>query len=342
MRRSIKRAAVAAVLAMLFAGFSAASGTPTASGQTAPEGPPPIHPSGATIESYSARGITVSPSSPGTGDESAVTPTTGGTEGAPAGGGESVSLPDGRVQLTNAQSQAYPHRAIGQIELTQANGPNPGDFICTGWLIDSNTILSAGHCAYDPDGNQGNIIEAATFFPGRYRTPGGTVVNPFGSCNVLTADSPFEWRHNGSEYADYSIMNLDCNVGNTVGWLGFFYVTNNANPNALAGLPVRVEGYPGDKPFGSGWYMGGTIFQSQKKMIFYKMDTFGGQSGSPVFQFNRPGCGPGGAPGPCGAGIHAYGYPDGGGGPHQNSNHGPRFTAARFNFIQSIAALNGP
>src|SRR4029453_15183616 len=118
MGRTTKRAAIVAVLALLLAGFSAATSAPAASGQSGEAGRPRVPSSGATIESYTSRGITVSPASPGSGDESGVTSTTGGTEGAPAGGGESVSPPDGRIQMTNAQSQQYPNRAIGQTDLT--------------------------------------------------------------------------------------------------------------------------------------------------------------------------------------------------------------------------------
>jgi glutamyl endopeptidase len=334
MGRTTKRAAIVAVLALLLAGFSAATSAPSASGQSGDEESRPRvrGVSLAEVTPASARG-TVHPGSPGSGDESGATATTGGTEGIPAGGGETVSLPDGRIRVTDAQAVTYPHRAIGQIEYEQ----NGHDFICTGWLIDPNTILTAGHCAYDPNGSTGDIIEFARFFPGRYRQSNGVVVNPFGFCDVDIVAAPIEWRMNGSEYADYAIMNFaeSCDIGNDVGFLGFFYVTNNANPNILAGLSVRVEGYPGDKPFGSEWYMGGLIAQSQKKMIFYRHDTYAGQSGSPVFQLNRPGCGP------CSAGIHAYGFPHSTG-PHRTYNHGPRFTAARFNYILDIAVLNDP
>ena len=88
-----------------------------------------------------------------------------GSAGMPAGI-ESVIGDDGRVRVTDTES--YPASAIGQIELTSAWSPEPGDFICTGWLIDPNTILSSGHCAYQPiAAGDATSIESVFFAPGR-------------------------------------------------------------------------------------------------------------------------------------------------------------------------------
>ena len=56
------------------------------------------------------------------------------------------------------------------------------------------------------------------------------------------------------------------------------------------------------------------------------MDTFGGQSGSPVYN-NFGGCGN------CGIAIHAYGD-DGSG-----RNHGTRINTDVFNFLAAIIAM---
>jgi glutamyl endopeptidase len=233
---------------------------------------------------------------------------------------------DGRSKVTD--TTLYPSRAIGQIELTQNGEP----LICTGWLIDANSILTSGHCSYNP-GN--DIIEAATFAPGR-----NALVDPYGTCPVYEVMSPAGWRVEGRAAHDWSVMQLGtndgvtitpCNVGETTGWLGIFYKNGT---KALAGLKATVRGYPGDKAFGTMWTMKGTIAGSTKSMAYYPMDTFGGQSGSPVFQLNRAACG-----GPCGAAIHSYGQ--GLPGLGSNNNAGPRITEARFDTITAYAAENG-
>ena len=226
---------------------------------------------------------------------------------------------DGRTQVTD--TTVYPARAIGQIELTQ----NGDMFICTGWLIDANTILASGHCAFNPSPGGGDSIETATFSAGRN---GGT--DPYGTCNVLSVYAPKAWRVNGKSAHDWSLMQLDCAVGDTVGWLGYFF---KEGVTSLEGTPAVAEGYPGDKSFGTQWVMDGSIKASTAQMVFYKMDTFGGQSGSPIFQPNRPSCG-----GPCAMAVHSYGV--GGTGPGAKNNSGPRITAKRFDLISELAAQN--
>ncbi|MFL6070713.1 MAG: trypsin-like serine peptidase [Actinomycetes bacterium] len=226
----------------------------------------------------------------------------------------------------------YPSRAIGQITLIQ----NGQAFICTGWLIDKNTILTSGHCSYNADGGTGDIIESATFTPGRNR-----LVDPYGSCNVYQVLAPIEWRRDGDPKYDFSIMQLGtsdgttvttCDVGDTVGWFGISWT---AGVDALSGNGATVQGYPGDKAFGTQWTMSGTIKKSTKLMVYYRMDTAGGQSGSPVFDATGANCG--GTP--CSMAIHSYGVGLPGAG--ANANAGPRITQSRFTTITNYAAENG-
>lgn len=236
-------------------------------------------------------------------------------EGQPLGG-ESVIGADGRVQVTDTTQ--YPARAIGQIEFVQ----DFDSFICTGWLIDANSILTSGHCAYD--GGTNNIIESAQFFPGR-----NGASDPYGGCNVVSVFARNGWKFQGRAKDDWAIMQLDCSIGNTVGYLGYFSVPG---VNQLDGKTGRVEGYPGDKPNGTHWKMSGTMHpRTGADMIHYTLDTAGGQSGSPIMVANRPSCG-----GPCGMGIHSYGA---GGNPPTNS--GPRITQANFDTITSVRQGNG-
>lgn len=243
---------------------------------------------------------------------------------------ESVIGTDDRTKV--ADTTAYPARAIGHIDFVQ-NGFN---YTCTGWLIDKNSILTSGHCSYNADGGVGDIIEAATFSAGRYRD--GGVVNPYGTCSVYEVYAPIGWRRDGLAQHDWSVMQLGtsgtttCDAGTSVGWFG---ITWTAEAGALTGASATVQGYPGDKAYGSQWTMSGTIAKSTKQMVFYKMDTAGGQSGSPVFDPVGAACGTA----PCGVAIHSYGVglPKAG----QTNNAGPRITEARFNAITSYAATNG-
>jgi glutamyl endopeptidase len=98
---------------------------------------------------------------------------------------------------------------------------------------------------------------------------------------------------------------------------------------------AHVRGYPGDvSPAGSMWTDRKRIRVTQANMVFYRNDTFGGQSGSPIFQWGRY------CDGPCAMGVHGYGIGHLPGTPHQYNNHGVRITTSRESLIASIAGRN--
>jgi glutamyl endopeptidase len=330
MSRSKVRTALLA-LALGGAGLAAIATGPAASGE--PEAAAPtivaahLDGSAGPREGFSGHGPTA--------EASPVSGPTGVIEGAPAEGAhpESVIGPDGRVRVTNTTSPAaYP---IGQIEFTQE-----GDsFICTGWLIDSNSIISAGHCAYDPfisGPGADPIIETGTWYPGR----NGATDPVAGGCPITSVWAPpTEWVINGQPYFDFSVMNFanpgPCADIDTV--TGTYGLYANATLNALNNAQVTVQGYPGDKPFGTHWKMNGRVKKANKRFVFYPMDTFGGQSGSPVWHQRGPGAP--GCQGRCGYAIHAYGTGLPGAG--ANNNGGPRITAFRIGQILDVADENG-
>ena len=327
MTRTIQRSAIILAAVGLIAGLSPVAASGRTAAKTAPRvaalARPPVIDSGLRAARFSPSFAGAS----GTDNQQY----NDGSAGMPAGT-ESVIGEDGRVRVTDTQS--YPASAIGQIELTQHGLA----LICTGWLIDPNTILTSGHCAYDPSPAGADIIESAIFAPGR-----NGAVDAFGTCDVVSAYSPAGWRIDGKAASDWALMQLgtfaagaeegftDGPIGDTVGWLGYFW---EAGADGLKGMKVRVEGYPGDKPPGTQWKMNGTIAASDKNMAYYKMDTFGGQSGSPIFVPNRGGCGP------CGAAIHSYGI--GPGAPSATKNSGPRITKSKFLLIKNLADNNEP
>ncbi len=333
-----KRIGLTAAFALL-AGLSATAGAPSAAGQ-APAAEPTVtvvqgELSGPVQPLAGTDGFVPSASAAEAGPAPTPAVDTGATpvEASPAGA-ESVIGPDGRVRVTNTMRRG----AIGQIEYHQDGLPPPlgggGDYLCTGWLIDLNSLLTSGHCVYDPTTSAG-AIESATFYPAR-----NGASNPYGGCAVASSWSPpIEWRMNGQPYWDFGVMNL-ANVGDcaTIGEeAGFFGTIAYAGWNALNGMPAIVRGYPGDKPFGTQWSMSGRIAKANKRMAFYPMDTEAGQSGAPVYR-ERP-QGAAACSGPCGMAVHGYtpGLPGGG-----NNNAGPRLTAFRLGQIFDFAGQNDP
>lgn len=326
MARFTRRVVVIAAAALL-AGLALATNTsPAASQGPAEPAPPTLQaitlPAGYAPPAVEAGSSLVSPAHNPAAEVATAPEQNDGQAGEPLEAfAESIIGGDGRSEI--GATTNFPARAIGQIEGTDDLA---GSYTCTGWLIDANTILTAGHCVYPPDTVPGNLAETTEFFPGRDGT-----TDPYGSCFGTQAFAPTAWTQDYNEYNDWAVVHLDCSIGDTVGWFGFFSV---GGKRALRHLPARVQGYPGDMAFGTMWGMGDRIEASQKKMVFYDIDTFGGQSGSPVY-YNLSECG-----GPCGMAIHAYGN-NHGSGPHVPYNHAPRITNPRFGLISDFADDNG-
>jgi glutamyl endopeptidase len=214
--------------------------------------------------------------------------------------GGSIIGTDSRTLVS--PTTVFPARAIGLVTFT-------GGF-CTGWLIGKDTVVTAGHCVHS-GGSGGTWRTNVRFYPGRNGSS-----SPYGSCTARLLHSVTGWTGSADERYDYGSIKLNCTVGNTTGWFGFF-----SQSATLTGLPTIVAGYPDDKPL-TQWKATGTVAVTQDRQLFYKNDTRPGQSGSPVY-YNRSGCGI------CSMAIHAYGVH--GSSPHSTNNHGTRIISAVYN-----------
>ena len=122
---------------------------------------------------------------------------------------------------------------------------------------------------------------------------------------------------NSSNY-DYAAIKLNCTAGNTVGWYGFYWTSAS-----LAGTWSTIQGYPADKSSGTQWKMSGSIATSGTYRISYTIDTYGGQSGSPVWTYRNNTCTGAGTTGVCAMAIHTLGG--------SSSNSATRITQTAFN-----------
>ncbi len=246
-----------------------------------------------------------------------------GEGGSPAGpverSRESIIGADGRTWL-RGDTTRFPNTALGRIDFRQAGG----SYWCTGTLIDADTVLTAGHCVHDGLGDETGWSTRVEFTPG---AEGNRA--PFGSCGARELVTLPGWYSIGSEHQDLGLVHLDCTIGDTVGWFGYRAAPG---PKGLTNVPAHVRGYPGDKVWSTLWTMRDRVRISQAQMVFYAADTYGGQSGSPVFYF-RP-CN--GVRGPCVLAVHAYGVHPGRN--HGEYNHGPRLDEARLALVATLAA----
>jgi glutamyl endopeptidase len=180
---------------------------------------------------------------------------------------------------------------------------------CTGWLISANTVVTAGHCVHPGGGGSYYPTSSYRVFPGR----NGTAC-PYGSCTARWLASVNGWTVDRNDEYDYGAIRLNCTIGNTTGWYGYFTAAS------LTGLPTIVNGYPGDKPL-TQWRSADFVRLTDTRRVFHQNDTTGGESGAPVY-YNRTGCGV------CAMAVHTYGTY--GGPPFSTNNHGTRITQEVF------------
>jgi len=207
----------------------------------------------------------------------------------------------------------FPARAT--VFITRNGSSNTGH--CTGWMINANTVATAGHCLHS-GGSSGSWYTGLRIWPGKNGSS-----SPYGYCSVTRTFSVTGWTQSGSSDYDYGAVKINCSIGNTTGWFGFF----STSDASIVTLPSYISGYPGDKSYGEQWrsYDGKVDFvTSTGRRILYQNDTFGGMSGSPVY-YNRSGCGY------CSMAIHTGGY-------NSSYNRGTRIVSAVFNNLQSWKA----
>lgn|SRR5882724_1124408 len=182
---------------------------------------------------------------------------------------ESVCGSDERVQVTG--TTVIPWRWICQLIITMPNGAG---FRGTGWFIGPKCVMTAGHCVYSQsNGGWARRIEVIPGMNGAAR--------PFGSSVGTNFRSVTGWTNNTDPNYDYGCIILPDPLGNVVGYFGFASLTDASLNNLL----VNNSGYAGDKPFGTQWFNAGRVSSVTARKIYYMLDTYGGQSGSPVWRY---------------------------------------------------------
>jgi glutamyl endopeptidase len=225
---------------------------------------------------------------------------------------------DSRVQT---YPNTFPRRAVGLITFNPPGGASR----CTGWLIGKDTVATAGHCVAEGGSKQFYNKATYKFFPAK-----NGASQPYGFCTAKNLYTDVEWFNNGSDDYDYGLIKLNCTVGNNTGWFGFFWTAGN-----LLNEPTVISGYPGDKPL-TQWESVDKVRVNEVRRTFYKNDTIGGMSGSPVWSDRPPGA-PFAQNGAYGMAVHAYGTYNGA--PFNTHNHGTRITQRVFNnfvFVKNL------
>jgi glutamyl endopeptidase len=207
---------------------------------------------------------------------------------------------DDRLRVRN--TTAYPFGCICQLSIRSRNGAR---FVGTGWLVDDQTVITAGHCLYMH--REGGWAAAIDVYPGQ----DGATYRPYhGRASRLWTTRG--WTDQKSPPADYGAIRLDQKIS-AVGTFGYGALADAE----LRSLVCHIVGYPADKQ-GEMWGHGRRLSEIRSDTLTYDIDTYGGNSGGPVFLMR------GGKP--LAVGIHNYGDLSG--------NSATRITPAVYERIQ--------
>ena len=176
---------------------------------------------------------------------------------------------DDRVRIT--QTTTFPWRAVCALRITAKDNTK---WIGTGWLVSPRTVITAGHCVYMHD--HGGWPKSIEVIPGM-----NDATRPYGSCTGTAFRSVAGWVNDKKREYDYGaiILPSNCRPGDKTGIFGFAVKDDPYLLNAY----LNLSGYPGDKGGDQQWFMARKAKSVAPRVIYYEIDTMGGQSGSPVW-----------------------------------------------------------
>ena len=234
---------------------------------------------------------------------------------------ETILGPDDRVRVVD--TDLSPWRMICSLRIQG----NFGEAIGTGWLAGPRTIVTAGHCVHH--------LQFLGGWAKQIRVSAGRNGDefPFGTIIATRFTSVDRWINDSDPDFDMGCIHLEEPLGEQAGW----FAIGSLPPNELEGHRLNISGYPADRGAGTEQYFhANRVLHVTDRRVFYDVDTFGGQSGSPVWiqdDQNSP---------PLVIGIHAYGT---GGTPFDlgiQANSAPRIIPEVLELINGWIAADAP
>lgn len=208
-----------------------------------------------------------------------------------------VFAPDTRTLAVDTES--FPNSAIASLAMRWQDGSVS---FCSGSLIDSYHVLTAGHCTY----NAKNGLNATSIWvsPGQQgdrlsntMSQGRSPFQPFGQALATVVHRYDAWVQDADFDYDIALLALDRHLGNFTGALKFGYNTDDdwyVNHTAYsAGYPIQLNNDPNTAVAPDRFNMWGVSGlmndETTHQLRTDTMDFTKGQSGSPIYYFNDQG-----------------------------------------------------
>jgi len=183
-----------------------------------------------------------------------------------------VFPPDDRQKITSVTD--FPWRTICKLYIETQDSSY---YIGSGAIIDEFHVLTAGHCVYIHD--EGGWAAEIIVVPGK---DGDN--EPYGRANTTDLRTYTGWTVSEMIEHDWAVITLDRSIGNLTGWMG--RQTEASSSSVYTGT-LHTAGYPGDLDSGESMYYDSDFGdRATEYNHWFWMDTFGGQSGSPVWRYD--------------------------------------------------------
>ncbi len=184
---------------------------------------------------------------------------------------EAVIGNDDRVKVAPELLRQNPWRQICALRIRSASGRM---YVGTGWYISPGVLATAGHCVFLHD--DGGWPVSIDVFPAKSGAD-----EPFGRVHSTRFAAVDGWTQQRSRDFDYGVIFLDDTApGTRVGNFEVAALTNSE----LGGAVAKVSGYPADRERAEfQFFHERPLIDVTESRLVYDVDTFGGQSGSPIW-----------------------------------------------------------
>lgn len=185
---------------------------------------------------------------------------------------EAVIGNDDRVRVADPLMRNNPWRQICALHIFARSGT---PYVGTGWFIAPGVLATAGHCVYlHKDGGWAQAIDVIPAKNGSSE--------PFGRGRATRFAAVDGWLESAFRDFDYGVIYLDdLAIGAQI---GNFEVEAAADVE-LSGVIARISGYPADRDRAEyQYYHERPLQRVTPTRLLYDIDTFGGQSGSPIWR----------------------------------------------------------